>query len=152
MTWFPRDTVWDTTPWCHAALGTVGDTLAWGLFLREHPWNIVRDCLFSFVSVFSSNLRYRAPLSATWGRARWPVLGPSDRFTDILNNLTKNLKFSASFKTKMSQIFLFVHEIWIYKNLNTLIFNFRWFAEKLEGKRTSLWKCKICRNDRSGIK
>ena len=54
-----------TTSWCNAALGTVVKTFAWGLFLRDHPWNIVRDCLFSFVSVFSSNPRYRAPLSAT---------------------------------------------------------------------------------------
>ena len=56
VAWFPRNTVWDTTPWRHAALGTVVNTLAWGLFLRDHPWNIVRDCLFSFVYVFSSNL------------------------------------------------------------------------------------------------
>ena len=81
MTWFPRDTVWDTTPLCHAVIGTVVNTLAWGLFLRDHPWNIVRDCLFSFVSVFNSNPRYRAPLSATWRRARWSVLGPPDRLS-----------------------------------------------------------------------
>ena len=79
-TWFPRNTVGDTTPWCHAALGTVINTLTWGLLLRDHPWNIVRDCLFSFVSVFSSNLRYRAPLLVTRGRARSPVLRPPDWF------------------------------------------------------------------------
>ena len=49
---------------------TAVNTLAWALFLRDHPWNIFRDCLFSFVPVFSSNPRYRAPLSATRGRAR----------------------------------------------------------------------------------
>ena len=59
---FPRDSVQDSTPWSHAAIATVLNTLAWGLFLRDHPWNIVRDCLFSFVSVFSSNPRYRAPI------------------------------------------------------------------------------------------
>ena len=40
---------WQWTPWLRS------------LFLRNHPWNIVCDCLFSFVSVFSSNPRYRAP-------------------------------------------------------------------------------------------
>ena len=79
-TWFHGDTVKDTTPWCHTVFGTIVKTLAWGLFLWDHPWKIVRDCLFSFVSVFSRIPWYKAPLDATRGRSRSPVLGPPARF------------------------------------------------------------------------
>ena len=34
-------------PYSHAVLGTIVNTLAWRLLLRDHPWNIVRDCSFS---------------------------------------------------------------------------------------------------------
>ena len=93
----------------HAALGTVVKTLAWGLFIRDHPWNIANEykllTYFTYLYTFLAN-GYSTFIGQLTGRIELTeVEDPRNAIVYVFNEHNRGITLGVS----MPQSTIFIY-------------------------------------------